>query len=40
MLSFGPLLFPIFVNDFHKVTKYLDPIMSADDTNNFYSRKI
>ena len=31
----GPLLFLIFVNDLHKVTKYLDPIMLADDTNLF-----
>ena len=29
----GPLLFLIFVNDLHKLTKYLDPIMFADDTN-------
>ena len=35
----GPLLFLIFVNDLHKVTKYLDPIMFADDTNLFYSHK-
>ena len=34
-----PLLFLIFVNDLHKVTKYLDPIMFADDTNLFYSHK-
>ena len=33
----GPLLFLIFVNDLHKVTKYLDPIMFADDTNLFVS---
>ena len=32
-----PLLFLIFVNDLHKVTKYLDA-MFADDT-NFYSHK-
>ena len=36
----GPLLFLIFVNDLHKVTKYLDPIMFTDDTNLFYSTKI
>ena len=36
---FGPLLFLIFVNDLHKVTKYLDPIMFADDKNLFYSHK-
>ena len=35
----GSLLFLIFVNDLHKVTKYLDPIMFADDTNLFYSHK-
>ena len=35
----GPLLFLIFVNDLHKVTKYLDPIMFADDTNIFVSLK-
>ena len=35
----GPLLFLIFVNDLHKVTKYLEPIMSADNTNLFCSRK-
>ena len=34
-----PLLFLIFVNDLHKVTKYLDPIMFADDKNLFYSHK-
>ena len=35
----GPLLFLIFVNDLHKVTKYLDPIMFADDRNLFCSHK-
>ena len=35
----GPLLFLIFVNDLHKVTKYLDPIMFADHTNLFCSHK-
>ena len=35
----GPLSFLIFVNDLHKMTKYLDPIMFADDTNLFYSHK-
>ena len=35
----GSLLFLIFVNDLHKVTKYLDPIMFADDTKLFYSHK-
>ena len=32
-------MFLIFVNDLHKVTKYLDPIMFADGTNLFYSHK-
>ena len=32
----GPLLFLIFVNDLHNVTKYLDLIMFADDTNLLY----
>ena len=35
----GLLLFLIFVNDLHKVTKYLDPIMFADDTNLVCSYK-
>ena len=35
----GPLLFIIFVNDLHKVTKYLDPIIFADDTNLFCSHE-
>ena len=35
----GPLLFLIFVNDLHKVTKYLVPIMFADDTNLFCFHK-
>ena len=35
----APLLFLILVNDLHKVTKYLDPIMFADNTNIFYSHK-
>ena len=35
----GALLFLIFVNDHHEVTKYLDPIMFADDTNLIYSHK-
>ena len=39
-LILGPLLFLIFVNDLHKVTKYLDPIMFADDTNLFVLIKI
>ena len=32
-------MFLIFVNDLHKVTKYLDPIMFTDGTNLFYSHK-
>ena len=35
----GPLLFLILFNDLHKVTKYLNPIMFADDTNLFCSHK-
>ena len=35
----GPFLFLIFVNDLKKSTKFLDPIMFADDTNLFYSNK-
>ena len=35
----GHLLFLIFVNDLHKVTKYLDPIMFADETDLYYSHK-
>ena len=35
----GLLLFLIFVNDFKKSTKFLDPIMFTDDTNLFYSNK-
>ena len=35
----GPLLFLIFVNGLHKVTKYLDPIMFADNANLFCSHK-
>ena len=35
----GPLLFLIFVNDFHKVTKYVCQIIFAYDTKLFYSHK-
>ena len=35
----GPLLFLIFVNDHHKMKKYFDPIMFADNRNLFYSHK-
>ena len=33
----GPLLFLIFINDLSLVSTFLSPIMSADDTNLFYS---
>ena len=35
----GPLLFLIFVNDLKKSSKFLDPIMFADNLNLFYSNK-
>ena len=35
----GPLLFLIYVNDLKAVSKILDPIMFADDTNLFYSHR-
>ena len=35
----GPLFFLIFVNNLHKVTKYLNSTIFADDTNLFYSHK-
>ena len=35
----GPLSFLIFVNDLHKVEKYLDPIIFADNTNLSDSHK-
>ena len=36
--TLGPLLFLIYVvNDFHKASSLLKPIMLADDTNLFYS---
>ena len=38
-LNLGPLLFLIFVNDPHKATKYLYPIMFAEVTNLFYFHK-
>ena len=38
-LNLGPLLFLIFVNDLHKVTKYLGPIIFTDDTNLVYFHK-
>ena len=37
--TLGPLLLLIFVNDLHKVTKFLDLIMFAGDTNLLYSHK-
>ena len=36
----GPLLFLIFVNDLHKMTKYLDPIMFAEIQTCFILTKI
>ena len=38
-LFLGPLLFLIFVNDLHKVKKYLDPIIFADNANLSDSHK-
>ena len=35
----GPLLFLLYINALPQVSKLLDPIMFADDTNLFYSRK-
>ena len=35
----GSSLFLIFINNLHKVTKYLDPKLTGDDTNLFYSYK-
>ena len=32
-------MFLIFINDFHKVTKYLDPILFVNVTNLIYSHK-
>ena len=37
--NFRTFLFLIFVNDLYETTKYLDPIMFADDTNLFCSHK-
>ena len=34
-----PLLFLIFVNDFQESANFLYPLMFADDTNLFYSKK-
>ena len=33
----GPLLFLLYVNDLHHASKVLNSIMSADDTNLFFS---
>ena len=38
-LYFGPLLFLIYINDLHHVSKELSFILFADDTNLFYSHK-
>ena len=38
-LILGPLLFLIYVNDLNLAPDVLNPIMFADDTNLFYSRK-
>ena len=38
-LNFRTLVIPNLFNDLHKVTKYLYPIMSADDTILFYCDK-
>ena len=35
----GPLLFLLYINDLCKVSKVLDMILFADDTNIFYSHK-
>ena len=35
----GPLLFLIYVNDLNKASDVLDPIMSADNINLFYSHQ-
>ena len=35
----GPLLFIIYINDLHKSSDLLAPIMYADDTNLFFSHK-
>ena len=35
----GPLLFMIYVNDLCNVSKIFEPIISADDTNLFFSHK-
>ena len=35
----GPLLFLIYVNDLHKESLILTPVMFADDTNLFLSNK-
>ena len=35
----GPLLFLLYVNDLKNIWNILDPIMLADDTNLFFTRK-
>ena len=34
-----PLLFLIYVNDLHRASAYINPIMFVDDTNSFCSSK-
>ena len=34
-----PLLFLIYVNDVHRASAYINPIMFVDDTNSFCSSK-
>ena len=34
-----PLLFLIYVNDFHGASAYINPIIFVDDTNSFCSSK-
>ena len=35
----GPLLFLVYVNDLPNASRYLDPVMFADDTNFFFNHK-
>ena len=38
-LVLGPLLFLVYINDLHQVTKYAEVHHFADDTNLLYSSK-